>query len=208
MTANGMTISPDRSVHIATTSDLPYVDHLQKLWRDDIGWIPMSRLRLYVDRTQLLIAKHRGQHAGYLDWCCNRKGLLTILQLAIDQELWRSGLGSMIMHHLQHAAQNAHCSALRLYSHEHLDAQYLWQNLGFTRTAILAPKNQRNRLIHEWTKPLPLQANTTTSTKSRTSINPQEQLRIINPHSPNIDSSIINTLHNTQPTTKQLLLFP
>ena len=146
------TIQPKRTITLATDRDIQYLVHLQKLWSNQVGFLPRCALQRYIDRQTTLLVKENGQHAGYLNWTLSRKGLLRFIQVAIDPPLLRTALGTRLVHHIEDAARRNRCSVIRFQCRTDLSANLAWQALGFTATAVYRPQTARNKPSLEWTK--------------------------------------------------------
>jgi len=150
---------PARTIRLANESDLTFVQHLQRTWSNNLGFLPTSALQRYLRLRQCLLVLENDTPAGYLNWSLSRKGLLRIIQVAIDPDLLRTTLGTKVMRHVERAAHRGHCSALRLTSRVDLPANQFWPILTFQPTAVLQPRTTRNQPHIEWTKPLLSPAN-------------------------------------------------
>lgn len=153
-TSPASTLPAHRSVTLATPADLPFVVHLQKLWSNNLGFLPRVALAEYINSKQLLLVRENGQAAGYLNWTCTKAGMVRIPQVALEPELLRTTVGSKIMAHLKRAAVRGDCSVIRLTSRSDLPANLFWPTLGFNVTAVYANPTKRNLPLFEWTMPL------------------------------------------------------
>lgn len=146
------TIQPKRTLTLATPQDLAYVVHLQRLWSNQVGFLPRSALDRYIDSHQTLLVKENGQHAGYLNWTVARNGLLRFIQVAIDPPLLRTALGTKLVQHTEDAARRNNCSLIRFQCRTDLFANHAWSALGFRPTALYQRPTARRKPCIEWTK--------------------------------------------------------
>lgn len=148
------TPTPNRSVRIATPNDLAFVVALQTKWSNNVGFLTRSALAEYITSGQMLVVLENGQHAGYLNWCCTRKGLVRVPQVALEPDILRTSVGTKIMNHLKRAALRGDCSLIRLTSRSELPANQFWPVLGFNITATYLNPTNRNLPLFEWSLPL------------------------------------------------------
>ena len=146
------------SAHVAlgVPSDLKYVRDLQKQWSNNLGFLPSAALRRYLQNEHVLLVKENNQNAGYLLWdYTKRDNIIKITQVAIEPELLRIGIGTLVMKYLESRATASSCTVLRLKTRFDLEANLVWPTLGWKITATFHPENARHIPIHEWTKQLP-----------------------------------------------------
>ncbi len=147
-----MTDSAEHSISLASDSDLTYVLHLQRTWSNQVGFLPKPALQRYIDNKATLLVQLNGQHAGYLSWQLTKKGLLRLIQLAIDPELLRGKLGTDIMNYIEKAARKGSCSIVRFCSRSDLDCNVFFAERQYQTTAIFQHPTARRRPLIEWTK--------------------------------------------------------
>jgi len=145
---------PQRTITAAALEDLPYIVHLQRIWSNQVGFLPKSALERYIDSKNTLLVKERGQHAGYLNWTVTRNGLLRFIQIAIDPPLLRTALGTRLVNFTEDSARRNKCSLIRFQCRTDLFANHLWQALGFYPSAIYHRQTARRKPCLEWTKNL------------------------------------------------------
>lgn len=165
--------TPHRSIRPATLADLPFLEHLQAKWSNNLGFLPREALQRYIETHAVLIVAENTQHAGYLAWSMRKDGVLTIPQVAIEPELLRTTLGTRLLNRIARAATNGHCSILRLRSRSDLPANSFWPTQGFAITAVIARPTTRGLPIIEWSRPL------LSPTDIATALNPNVRTRKI-----------------------------
>lgn len=161
----------NNSISIASESDVAYVVHLQKVWSNQLGFLPKPALQRYIDNKATLLVQLNGQHAGYLNWQLTKKGLLRIVQIAIEPELLRGRLGTETMAYIEAAAKRGSCSVIRLCTRADIAATLFFREQHFQTTAIFERPTARRQRIIEWTKclidPLKLTDNLVTRKRKR-----------------------------------------
>lgn len=140
------------AIRLATLADLKYVEHLQRIWSNQVGFLPRAALTRYIDTRATLLICSNGQEAGYLSWQLTKKGLLRLMQLAVSPDLLRGKLGSDVVHYIERAARKGACSVIRFQTRIDLDANIFWNELGYKTTAVFQHPTARKRPLIEWTK--------------------------------------------------------
>lgn len=142
----------DHSIRLAALTDLKYVVHLQRIWSNQVGFLPRAALTRYIDNRGTLLVRNNGQDAGYLSWQLTKKGLLRLIQIAVDPQLLREKLGSDVVTYIERAARAGACSVIRFQTRMDLDANLFWNDQGYTTTAVFQHPTARRRPLIEWTK--------------------------------------------------------
>lgn len=140
-----------RTVRLATITDLKFIVSLQRRWSNTIGFLPACTHQRYIEAQHVLLVLENDEPAGFLNFTVTPKGLLRVPQVAIHPELLRTTLGSKVMRTLIRTANRNSLGAIRLTSRTDLLANLFWPNFGFKPTAILTPKTKRNKPHIEWT---------------------------------------------------------
>ncbi len=141
----------DDTVSLATPDDLPYIVWLQKRWSHAVGFLTRATLRSYLEDRRVIILHRNALEAGYLAYRHTHRGILRIIQTAVDHDLLRSTLGSQALSMLVAIATHQHASIIRLKCRANLDANRFWNASGFLMTAILDVANTRGHPLLEWT---------------------------------------------------------
>jgi len=144
-------MEPAQTVKLAVDSDLSFLVSLQRTWANNVGFLPKAALLRYVNLNQCLVVFKNGQHAGYVNWCARKDGLLTIPQVAIEPTLLRTTLGTKIVRTLKRAAKRGNCSHLRLRSRSDLPCNKFWPEHGFIPTTVIVRPTARGLPLIEWT---------------------------------------------------------
>ncbi len=147
-------LAKTHKIAIATDKQLKFIEHLQRTWSNEVGFLPRSAIKRYIQQRCVLLVEQNKQYAGYLLWQLTRKGLLRVVQLAVEPELLRERLGTDIMSYIETAAKKGSCSIVRLQTRIDINANIFFREVGFTTTAVFHRATTRNRPIIEWTKSL------------------------------------------------------
>ena len=147
-------VPPGRAVRPATRRDLTFVNHCQRKWRESVGFLPTQVFERYIEAEQLAICEENGLPAGYVNWCGTTKGVTRVIQVAVEPELLRERIGSLLMSMIHNFAIANDQSIIRLTSRVDLFANKFWPTLGFVPTAIYRRPTVRKLQLIEWTKPL------------------------------------------------------
>jgi len=146
--------APARAVRAATAADLSFVVDMQRRWSNALGFLPKCCHERYIAAGHVLIVEENGLSAGFLNYTVTSKGLVRVPQVAIDDALLRTSIGSLLLRHITTAARRGHCSAIRLTSRSDLAANLFWPKVGFKFTCLTRPKSTRGLPLLEWTLPL------------------------------------------------------
>jgi len=141
-------------IRFATHADMKFISNLQRKWSNEVGFLPWSAHRRYIDAQCVLIATINGQPAGFCNMIISLKGLLRLPQIAISHEVLRQGIGSRLMQSLNKIAAEHGCAAIRLTTREDLAANEFWPTTGFYVSLTTYPANARRQPLIEWTHQL------------------------------------------------------
>lgn len=155
-----MTPTPKKAdlVRSATPADLTYLLHIQNKQTDSIGYVNKGALLERINTGRILVLTHNGDPAGYLNYTHRRDRITHLNQVAVSEELWRIGLGTLAMHQLIENARR--CGSLMLHCRTAIDlpANRFWPTLGM-RPGPLIPGQRRvlipwkKRLGRKWLDP-------------------------------------------------------
>lgn len=135
-------------------TDLDFILGLMRANTDALGFIPAPTVETrYVAGGRYVVqTNERGQRTGYiLHGKPTAGGVLTIAQAVVEYD-WRGrGEGREAVQAVIERAQRANCRAITLRCADGLEANAVWQALGFERTCTLHIPNRRQRAIHVYT---------------------------------------------------------
>lgn len=127
----------DFCVRVALLTDLKFLDHLQRRFSHQIGYLPLSALESRVKRGCIFIGFENGQPIGFVHGVSpylKRKDLAIIYQAAIDYDVRRRAIGTLIVQSW-HAAVAPHASQVVLWCGQDIEANLFWKALGFEALA-------------------------------------------------------------------------
>ncbi|HEV2293502.1 MAG TPA: GNAT family N-acetyltransferase [Tepidisphaeraceae bacterium] len=144
------------SIRVATMSDLPFLDSLQKQHSKALGFFPRAQMQGYVSNGWVLIAEDAAtkQPVGYCasrDRYLKRDELGVIYQLCVADGAQRKLIGaSLIKAAFDRAAYG--CRLFCCWCAQDLAANYFWESLGFVPIAFRAGSAGKKRVHIFWQK--------------------------------------------------------
>lgn len=138
------------SITPATSAQLAYIIHLQSLHTGALGFVPKSAIVDHIKRDSYHILELDGQAAGYIMHNGGHRRPYRIIQVALDEELWRLGFGSHLIHVALTRAQTRPNRATSVTVADGLAMCDVATATGATRTKTYDPKNTRHRRLHEY----------------------------------------------------------
>jgi N-acetylglutamate synthase-like GNAT family acetyltransferase len=142
-------------IRLATHKDLRFVEHLQKRFTNQIGFIPRAAVENLIDWRLCTIALENGAPAGMLlgrDRLRWNIAIRPITQAAIDFDAQRRHNGLALVSEVQNAARSAGQLALQCCCREGLEANEFWRAAGFEEVCRLDPQSARGRKVICWRK--------------------------------------------------------
>jgi hypothetical protein len=158
----------DVSVREATLDDIPFIDQLQKLHREGVGFMHRGTLEGKIAAREVLVAEGplpegplpgplpggEGERLGYIihkDRYLKRDELGVIFQLCVAQGEQRKLVGATLVR--EAFARSAYgCRLYCLWCAQDLDANYFWESLGFVPIAFRAGSAKKRRVHIFWQK--------------------------------------------------------
>ena len=128
----------------AILADLPYIDHLRAKESEAIGFIPIQRYEMEINRERLdslLVSEENGDLVGFLYATHNRAGVTHIQQVAIQEDARRLDRATALVEAVTRDNDwlvSCRCAA-------DLDSIHFWEALGFSYTGIVDPKSVYGR---------------------------------------------------------------
>src|SRR5436305_12908050 len=155
-------------VRVATASDLPFVDSLQKLHGRMVGWMPTKQLEGKIGAGHVLIAEESGMGLqpmlevqdtgckpvprGYVighDQYFKRDDVGIIYQLNVTPGAQRKLIGaSLIKAMFDRAAYG--CKLFCCWCAQDIEANYFWESLGFIPLAFRSGSRDKDRVHIFW----------------------------------------------------------
>tara|TARA_R100001594_G_scaffold136297_2_gene178550 strand:- start:281 stop:874 length:594 start_codon:yes stop_codon:yes gene_type:complete len=143
----------DLEIRLATTSDLKYIDHLQKKNAEELAFYPLSGLEKAVERHRIILAVVNGAPAGYLYHGLPEQHL-KIHQACIEYDLRGQWYGASLVSDLETLANLKGCMSITLRCASSLDSNGFWQKMGYKCTSVQPGGGSRMRDINVWIKNL------------------------------------------------------
>lgn len=146
------------STHRSTHRDTVFICHLQRIFSDQLGFIPTQGIEAYASHGWALIGRENEQHAGYIlgrnqyRW---NPLLAPITQAAIAMDAQRRKLGLALVSEWCDAAKHNQKLAVQAICANNIDAMLFWPAAGFVPIVELNPDNARGRKVTVWRKCFP-----------------------------------------------------
>jgi len=151
-TTEGIANMPSDRVRAATTDDLRWLVHLRdKPASREAGYIPTGGLIDAIEQARCVIAEREGQPAGFIVYRKRKDGVLHVPSVCIEEELWRSGLGSRCVRLVEHRGMLAGCHAMTCKVAYDAPAVSFWREL--MGDAVVSMPGRRRWLLG-FVKPL------------------------------------------------------
>lgn len=141
----------DRGVRYGIAADVPYLLHLQNKHKHAVGYAPNGALIDRVQTNRIIVLLENDVPAGYLNFTHRLDGITHVSQVAIDDGVWRTRAGTLIMRTLIDSALDGASVAITLKSALDLEANFFWPTLGFLPNGIV---QGHRRPLSTWCKPL------------------------------------------------------
>jgi hypothetical protein len=142
------------ATRLATASDLPFLDQLQKQNGKALGFFPRAQMEGYVQNQWVLIAEDAAtkQPLGYCasrDRYLKRDELGVVYQLCVAQGSQRGLIGATLVREVFNRAAYG-CRLFCCWCAQDLDANYFWESLGFVPIAFRGGSGKKKRVHIFW----------------------------------------------------------
>ena len=150
-------VAAETHLRPATTQDVKFLEHLQRVYPNAIGFLPRMALDHYTAAGCAKIAIENGDPAGFilgskrLRW---QPLLRPIYQAAVAMDATRRHHGLALLAEIEAEARAAGQLGLQANCAAELEANEFWRAAGFIAIACLTPPNARKRDVICWRKPL------------------------------------------------------
>lgn len=144
-------------IRVARPDDLRFVDHLQKVHGNALGFLPKVALEACITGGHIQLALQNDDSAGYilartkLRWCPSMR---SITQAAVCMDAQRRHVGLSLLERIEAECKTRGQIAIQACCAIGLEANEFWRAAGFIPIAFLTPENVRGREIICWRKPL------------------------------------------------------
>lgn len=82
------------AISIATPHDFTFIDHLQRRYVNNTGFVPRTAIQDHIDRQSYHLMRINGHPVGYAMQSGGVRKPLRLIQVAIADDAWRHGLGT------------------------------------------------------------------------------------------------------------------
>jgi len=140
-------------IRYAETSDLKFIDHLQKKNAEDLSFYPLTVFEREIANQRLLVAFVNNEHAGYLYHGSIKMDCpLKIHQACIQYDLRGNWYGAGLCRFLEDLASIGGSKLISLRCGSDIAANAFWGNMGFDCVHVTQGGVRRMRDINVWVK--------------------------------------------------------
>lgn len=144
---------PAHHILTAIASDLAYVEHLARLHSNNVGFVPRAALADHIDRRNVRLLIINGQHAGYTLAGGGKLRPYRLIQVAISEELWRNGYGSILIRDARGTAAERTVPTMSATIRQGLPMIGVALSTGAQHVGTKCPHTARNRPTHDFLWP-------------------------------------------------------
>lgn len=139
------------------TSDLPFIDALQRKHNKAVGWMPTGQLEGHLDKRHVIVAETTDVHPQAVGYCIGvdryfkREDVGIIYQMNIDPKRQRGLVGATLLK----AMFERSAYGVRLFCcwcAQDLPANRFWEAMGFTPLAFRSGSRRNGRTHIFWQK--------------------------------------------------------
>lgn len=144
-------------IRLATLTDVRFIDHLQRIYTDAVGFMPRQALHEAIDESRITLATENDSPAGYLltrPKLRYQDKLASIVQAAVAMDAQRRHHGLSLLHRFELQCIRTGKIAIQACCAVGVEANEFWRLAGFTPIAHLTPPNKRQREVICWRKAL------------------------------------------------------
>jgi GNAT superfamily N-acetyltransferase len=137
-------------IRLATMSDIPFIDSLQKKFGKQLGFMADSWLAARIEKGEVLVA----EGAGYIisqDKYHKREELGLVVQLCVDPSKQRGWIGAMLVRAAFERAAYG-CRLFCLWCAQDIEANHFWESIGFVPLAYRGGSEKKSRVHIFWQK--------------------------------------------------------
>ena len=132
--------------------DLPFIDSLQKSYKNELGFIPFDGLKRDIRQRRILKVCINGNPVGYIYFSSNRNPSMTCHQICVKQESRGLGIGKALLTAMEEYANQGKVTSITAKCAYDLDSNKFWQKMGYTCVNIKKGGKSKNRKINIWKK--------------------------------------------------------
>jgi len=140
-------------VRFGRVKDLTWVIHLQRVFSNQLGFVPKLSLRDALGRREILVPWVNAEPAGYVYSRVleQQRWTRSIVQAAVPMDLQRCGVGLATVDYLSRTAAE---DVVQAWCREDLVACLFWSSLGFYPVVARSAVTARGKGMVCWRKPL------------------------------------------------------
>lgn len=141
------------NIATATPADLPYVEHLARLHSNNIGFVPRAALLDHIERRNVRIFTVNDEPAGYVLASGGKLRSFRLIQVAISEDLWREGYGTLLIYDARRAAAQCRVSTMTATIRAGLPMISVAEQTGARKTATHHRPTARRKPTHDYLWP-------------------------------------------------------
>lgn len=134
----------------ATHSDLPYLLHLQRVFSDQIGFVPTNAYAIRIDRGDLIVTTENDDPAAFALACCRLDRTTHISQVAVDLDLHRNLHGAALLARIAARSHFAGSTRITCTVRDNIPAHAFWRALGFQPMRVRHGGKARRRMLIDY----------------------------------------------------------
>lgn len=129
-----MKASSDVRVWFATERDYAFCLYLCKKFRNnEFFYVPDESLKTEIRKGNIIAFDYRSFEAGYIWVTFPKSGRSRINQLAVDEQLWRNKVGTLVVSFFESHARKNGCWAVYLSCNTNTPGHNFWPTVGYTQ---------------------------------------------------------------------------
>lgn len=146
-------VLPDYTIRTATPQDLSYVIHQAREHSNNIGFVPRAALADHIERSNIRLLTINDQHAGYLLAGGGKLRPYRLIQVAITEERWREGYGTVLIADARETARERPFSSMTATIRDGLPMIQVAEATGAHRTTTHHRPTARRKPTHSYLWP-------------------------------------------------------
>jgi N-acetylglutamate synthase-like GNAT family acetyltransferase len=143
------------SIRDATAADIPFIDSLQKIHRNGVGFMARAWIEGKIEKGEIVVAEDASkQPVGYcmgIDRYCKRDDCGIIHQLNVIPGKQRGFVGATLLKAMFDRAAYG-CRLFCCWCAQDIEANKFWESMGFVPLAFRAGSDKRARVHIFWQK--------------------------------------------------------
>jgi len=142
----------DVRIWFAQPQDFPFCLHLCKRYRDnEFFYVPDESLRDEIRKRNVIAFDFNALEAGYIWVTFPRNGRCRINQLAVDEQLWRNKVGSLVVEFFEAEVKKRGGWSVYLSCNSRTMGNEFWPRVGY-QPIVQKPAGRRGGINVIWAK--------------------------------------------------------